>query len=55
MRGRVAGGKRGKAVGPGEIEFLPGMPKTRSGQSMRRRLKAGELGLPEGDTSTLGD
>ncbi|MCH7484726.1 MAG: acetate--CoA ligase [Chloroflexi bacterium] len=48
-------GKLGKAVAPREIEFLPGMPKTRSGKIMRRLLKARELGLPEGDTSTLED
>jgi acetyl-CoA synthetase len=40
---------------PREIEFLPGLPKTRSGKIMRRLLKARELGLPEGDTSTLED
>lgn len=40
---------------PKEIEFLPGLPKTRSGKIMRRLLKARELGLPEGDTSTLED
>lgn len=38
---------------PREIEFLKGLPKTRSGKIMRRLLKARELGLPEGDTSTL--
>jgi acetyl-CoA synthetase len=38
---------------PREIEFLSGLPKTRSGKIMRRLLKAKELGLPEGDTSTL--
>ncbi|HEY5640639.1 MAG TPA: AMP-binding protein, partial [Dehalococcoidia bacterium] len=47
--------KLGKAVAPREIEFLPSMPKTRSGKIMRRLLKARELGLPEGDTSTLED
>jgi acetyl-CoA synthetase len=40
---------------PREIEFLSGLPKTRSGKIMRRLLKARELGLPEGDTSTLED
>jgi acetyl-CoA synthetase len=40
---------------PREIEFLPGLPKTRSGKIMRRLLKARELGLPEGDLSTLED
>ncbi len=43
----------GAAVAPKEIEFLPSLPKTRSGKIMRRLLKARELGLPEGDTSTL--
>ena len=43
----------GAAVAPKEIEFLPTLPKTRSGKIMRRLLKARELGLPEGDTSTL--
>ena len=33
--------------------FCRGLPKTRSGKIMRRLLKARELGLPEGDTSTL--
>ncbi len=40
---------------PREIEFLPTLPKTRSGKIMRRLLKARELGQPEGDTSTLED
>jgi acetyl-CoA synthetase len=43
----------GAAVAPKEIEFQAGLPKTRSGKIMRRLLKARELGLPEGDTSTL--
>ncbi len=43
----------GAAVAPKEIAFLPSLPKTRSGKIMRRLLKARELGLPEGDTSTL--
>jgi acetyl-CoA synthetase len=47
--------KLGAGVAPREIEFLPGLPKTRSGKIMRRLLKARELGLPEGDTSTLED
>jgi acetyl-CoA synthetase len=38
---------------PQEIEFVDSLPKTRSGKIMRRLLKARELGLPEGDTSTL--
>ena len=40
---------------PREIEFIKKLPKTRSGKIMRRVLKAKELGLPEGDTSTLED
>jgi len=43
----------GPAVAPREIEFAPTLPRTRSGKIMRRLLKARELGLPEGDTSTL--
>ncbi len=43
----------GAAVAPKEIAFLPSLPRTRSGKIMRRLLKARELGLPEGDTSTL--
>jgi len=43
----------GSAVAPKEIAFLPSLPRTRSGKIMRRLLKARELGLPEGDTSTL--
>ncbi len=43
----------GSAVAPKEIEFTDNLPKTRSGKIMRRLLKARELGLPIGDTSTL--
>ena len=43
----------GAAVAPKEIAFLDALPRTRSGKIMRRLLKARELGLPEGDTSTL--
>ena len=43
----------GAAVAPKEIDFLPNLPRTRSGKIMRRLLKARELGLPEGDLSTL--
>ncbi len=43
----------GPAVAPREIEFHDDLPKTRSGKIMRRLLKARELGLPEGDISTL--
>ncbi|MBI3757730.1 MAG: acetate--CoA ligase [Deltaproteobacteria bacterium] len=43
----------GAVVAPKEIDFVASVPKTRSGKIMRRLLKARELGLPEGDTSTL--
>lgn len=43
----------GSAVAPREIEILDEIPRTRSGKIMRRLLKARELGLPEGDLSTL--
>ncbi|MCK5255375.1 MAG: hypothetical protein KAQ81_05080, partial [Deltaproteobacteria bacterium] len=41
------------AATPREIEFSSSLPKTRSGKIMRRLLKARELGLPLGDTSTV--
>lgn len=47
--------KLGPAVAPRQIAFSEGLPRTRSGKIMRRLLKARELGLPEGDTSTLED
>jgi len=37
------------------VEFTDRLPKTRSGKIMRRLLKAQELGLDLGDTSTLED
>jgi len=43
----------GPAVAPREIAFRDNLPRTRSGKIMRRLLKARELGLPEGDLSTL--
>ncbi len=46
-----------RTVGPvaviKDIEFVEKLPKTRSGKIMRRVLKAKELGLPLGDTSSL--
>jgi len=48
MKGKLAG-----HAYPKEIEFVDSLPKTRSGKIMRRLLKAKELGLPIGDTSTL--
>jgi acetyl-CoA synthetase len=43
----------GPAVAPKEITFSDRLPKTRSGKIVRRLLRARELGLPEGDLSTL--
>jgi acetyl-CoA synthetase len=43
----------GAAIAPKEIAFIAELPRTRSGKIMRRLLKARELGLPEGDLSTL--
>jgi acetyl-CoA synthetase len=43
----------GPAVAPRDLAFRANLPKTRSGKIMRRLLKARELGLPEGDISTL--
>jgi acetyl-CoA synthetase len=43
----------GAVVAPKEIAFQESLPRTRSGKIMRRLLKARELGLPEGDVSTL--
>lgn len=45
--------KLGAAIAPKEIDFCVQIPRTRSGKIMRRLLKARELGLPEGDLSTL--
>ena len=43
----------GATVAPKEIEFVDALPHTSSGKIMRRLLKARQLGLPEGDTSTI--
>ena len=40
---------------PAQIEFVDGLPKTRSGKIMRRVLKAQAMGQPLGDLSTLED
>jgi acetyl-CoA synthetase len=45
--------KLGATLAPREISIKQNLPKTRSGKIMRRLLKARELGLPEGDISTL--
>ncbi len=47
------GRRRLGSVAPRELVFDPHLPHTRSGKVMRRLLKARELGLPEGDLSTL--
>ena len=43
----------GASIAPKEIAIVDSLPHTRSGKIMRRLLRARELGLPEGDTSTL--
>jgi acetyl-CoA synthetase len=43
----------GTVAAPREVEAVADLPRTRSGKIMRRLLKARELGLPEGDLSTL--
>lgn len=43
----------GTAIAPKEYTVVAGLPKTKSGKVLRRLLKARELGLPEGDLSTL--
>jgi acetyl-CoA synthetase len=47
------GRRRLAGLAPKEIAFDQHLPHTRSGKVMRRLLKARELGLPEGDLSTL--
>jgi acetyl-CoA synthetase len=47
------GRRRLGSVAPREIVFDQNLPHTRSGKVMRRLLRARELGLPEGDVSTL--
>jgi acetyl-CoA synthetase len=56
LRAEIIGHGRkrlGAAVAPKEVDFADSLPKTRSGKIMRRLLRARELGLEEGDTSTL--
>jgi acetyl-CoA synthetase len=43
----------GAAIAPRDVAFVESLPRTRSGKIMRRVLRARELGLPEGDLSTL--
>ena len=40
-------------MAPRDLAFVESLPRTRSGKIMRRVLRARELGLPEGDLSTL--
>jgi hypothetical protein len=35
------------------LEFVTGLPKTRSGKIMRRILKAREMGIDPGDLTTI--
>jgi acetyl-CoA synthetase len=43
----------GAVVAPKEISYIDTLPKTKSGKILRRLLKSREMGLPEGDISTL--
>jgi acetyl-CoA synthetase len=43
----------GPLATPDELEFVPSLPKTRSGKIMRRVIRARELNEPLGDVSTL--
>jgi len=43
----------GPLATPDELDFVPNLPKTRSGKIMRRVVRAKELGEPVGDLSTL--
>lgn len=45
----------GPIAKPATVEFVDGLPKTRSGKIMRRVLKARALGQDVGDLSTLAD
>jgi len=47
------GKEMGPIAKPAKVEFVPKLPKTRSGKIMRRVLKARAQGLPEGDLTTL--
>jgi acetyl-CoA synthetase len=50
---RFARRRLGPAVAPRLLDFTSALPKTRSGKIVRRLLKARELGLQAGDTSTI--
>ena len=49
----MARSRLGPAVAPREVRFVDALPHTRSGKIVRRLLRARELGLDEGDLSTL--
>ena len=56
LRSEIVGFARkrlGTVAAPRQLEVIDVLPKTRSGKIMRRLLRARELGLPEGDLSTL--
>jgi acetyl-CoA synthetase len=52
LRGH-ARARLGAAIAPRRIDVVDTLPHTRSGKIMRRLVRAQELGLPEGDTSTV--
>lgn len=43
----------GPAIAPRRVDVVATLPHTRSGKVLRRLVRARELGLPEGDLSTL--
>jgi acetyl-CoA synthetase len=45
----------GPAVAPVALDFVDDLPKSQNGKILRRLLKARELGLPTGDSSTVDD
>jgi len=47
------GHEMGPIAKPEKINFVPSLPKTRSGKIMRRVLRARAMGMPEGDLTTL--
>jgi acetyl-CoA synthetase len=49
----IARTRLGPTVAPRELDFLPALPRTRTGKILRRLLRARELGLGEGDLSTM--
>jgi len=43
----------GPIATPSGLEFVTGLPKTRSGKILRRVIKARELGVEPGDITTI--